>query len=310
MKDLNELLKALYEDDREKEISLTKNRNPLQVRDLYGRELGSHVRNNYDIFDPAVMSLEDEQMYADLLEAGHKKPRPLGTPNFNRIKQLFSDSHNIKDTKIVEDGFLLNKLNARAAYNPSSDTVSMSPNSFTDKYKLDEDVSDLLHELKHGTDFQGVKSETDKHLIKSMFDTNVSKDLNSNKLGLSNAENTLENHHITDSIFERGGLQRLLKGGKLGLVLPVLKAAGVAAIGHQVLGIGNKAMAGDLGPAGMEAADLATNFIPGIGEAKDALASEELGAGEDKLLAQVKNQQVMNDPEERRFSKIKALMSK
>lgn len=279
MKDLNELLRALYEGDRDKEIHLNKDLNPLQVRDIYGQNLGQFVKNNYNILDPASMSPEDEKLYADLLEAGHEKRRPV-TPNFKKIKELFKDQENLKNTKIITDKDGLDKLGARASYNYGTNEVSIHPNTFTDRYKMDGDISDVLHEFKHGTEFQGKKDNIDKHLIESMIDTNKTKDLNSfYKLkGLSNAENVLENHHIGDSIFEREGLMRLLKGKKLSTLMPLLKATGVGAMGLAAAGIGNKAMAGDFGGAGLEAADMVTDHVPGIGQIKDAIRPTELGA--------------------------------
>lgn len=56
---------------------------------------------------------------------------------------------------------------------------------------------------------------------------------------------------------------------------------GMLGAGAAAAGIGNKAMAGDLGGAGMDAADLATDYVPGLSQAKMALQSDELGKGSD-----------------------------
>lgn len=103
--------------------------------------------------------------------------------------------------------------------------------------------------------------------------------------------------------------EKLMKMVKPG-AKTLLSALPLAATGLAAAGIGSDAMAGEFGKAGMGAADLATDFMPGISQVKDVISSEELGAGEDKLLAELKNQQVQNDPEERRFSKIKALIGR
>lgn len=68
---------------------------------------------------------------------------------------------------------------------------------------------------------------------------------------------------------------------------PKLKAmlalAGPAALGLTAFGAGQKAMAGDIPGAGMDVADAATDYIPGVGEAKMALSSPELGKGSDEV---------------------------
>lgn len=68
-----------------------------------------------------------------------------------------------------------------------------------------------------------------------------------------------------------------LLSGKMG---KTLKALGILAPGIAAMGIGEKAMAGDLGGAGVDAADLATDYIPGVGQVKDAIRPEEMGNSE------------------------------
>jgi hypothetical protein len=58
---------------------------------------------------------------------------------------------------------------------------------------------------------------------------------------------------------------------------------GMLGAGAAAMGVGNKAMAGDIGGAGMDAADLATDYIPGISQAKMALQSDPLGQGSDEV---------------------------
>lgn len=70
----------------------------------------------------------------------------------------------------------------------------------------------------------------------------------------------------------------LLKNSKgFAGVLPMI---GMAGLGLAGLSIANKANAGEYGKAGMEAADTATDFIPGVGQAKFALRPSELGNAE------------------------------
>jgi hypothetical protein len=62
--------------------------------------------------------------------------------------------------------------------------------------------------------------------------------------------------------------------GKMG---KTLKALGILAPGIAAMGIGEKAMAGDFGSAGMDTADLATDYVPVVGQIKDAIRPEEIG---------------------------------
>ncbi|MFZ4411503.1 MAG: hypothetical protein ACOYOV_00370 [Bacteroidales bacterium] len=68
---------------------------------------------------------------------------------------------------------------------------------------------------------------------------------------------------------------------------PKLKAmlalAGPAAVAAGAFGIGNKAMAGDIKGAAGDTADMATDYMPGIGEAKMALSSAPLGEHSDEV---------------------------
>ena len=68
---------------------------------------------------------------------------------------------------------------------------------------------------------------------------------------------------------------------------PKLKAmlalAGPAALAAGAFGIGNKAMAGDIKGAAGDTADMATDYMPGIGEAKMALSSAPLGEHSDEV---------------------------
>jgi hypothetical protein len=70
-------------------------------------------------------------------------------------------------------------------------------------------------------------------------------------------------------------------GNKLKGFGPLL---GMLGAGAMAFGAGNKAMAGDLPGAAGDVADLATDYIPGVGQAKMALGSSPLGEGSDKVV--------------------------
>lgn len=58
---------------------------------------------------------------------------------------------------------------------------------------------------------------------------------------------------------------------------------GMLGAGAMAMGAGQKAMAGDIPGAAGDAADLATDYIPGVGQAKLALASAPLGEHSDEV---------------------------
>lgn len=58
---------------------------------------------------------------------------------------------------------------------------------------------------------------------------------------------------------------------------------GMLGSGALAMGAGQKAMAGDIPGAVTDAADLATDYIPGISNIKQALQSDPLGAGSDEV---------------------------
>lgn len=83
---------------------------------------------------------------------------------------------------------------------------------------------------------------------------------------------------INEDIPDKKGILSLLKNsGGFSKVLPALGMGATALAG---LSIANKVQAGELGDAGLEGADLATDYIPGVGQAKMALRPSELGNSE------------------------------
>lgn len=74
------------------------------------------------------------------------------------------------------------------------------------------------------------------------------------------------------------GLAGILKNKKgFSKILPML---GMGAAGLAGLSIAGKVQAGELGEAGLETADLASDYIPGVGQVKMALRPTELGTAE------------------------------
>lgn len=132
----------------------------------------------------------------------------------------------------------------------------------------DKQLGTLVHEFGHEDD--RLKGFT----ASEAFDPSLLK-----KTGAEAAEAAFGKHHAR-GFFEKEAIIDLLKNKKLATALPILKAAGIGALGASAIGIGNKAMAGEIGQAGLDTADLATDFIPGVGEAKIALTPSELGSGE------------------------------
>lgn len=78
---------------------------------------------------------------------------------------------------------------------------------------------------------------------------------------------------VVDSASKAGGF-----GKKMHSFGPLL---GMLGAGAMAMGAGQKAMAGDIPGAAGDAADLATDYIPGVSQAKLALSSSPLGEGSD-----------------------------
>ena len=75
-------------------------------------------------------------------------------------------------------------------------------------------------------------------------------------------------------------LERLNMPKSAGRFGKTLKALGILGPAIGAMAMGDKAMAGDFGGAAMEGADLATDYIPGVGEVKQAIRPEEMGNAE------------------------------
>lgn len=59
-----------------------------------------------------------------------------------------------------------------------------------------------------------------------------------------------------------------------------LKALGILGPALGAMSMSDKVMAGDFGGAAMEGADIATDYVPGVGQVKEAIRPEEMGNSE------------------------------
>lgn len=75
-------------------------------------------------------------------------------------------------------------------------------------------------------------------------------------------------------------LERLNMPKSTGRFGKTLKALGILGPAAAAMSMSDKAMAGDFGGAAMEGADLATDYIPGVGQVKEAIRPEDLGNSE------------------------------
>lgn len=75
-------------------------------------------------------------------------------------------------------------------------------------------------------------------------------------------------------------LERLNMPKSAGRFGKTLKALGILGPAAAAMSMSDKAMAGDFGGAAMEGVDLATDYIPGVGQIKEAIRPEDLGNSE------------------------------
>ena len=89
---------------------------------------------------------------------------------------------------------------------------------------------------------------------------------------------------LMDSVGEIAQDAKKVEGSSLGRLNgkfgKTLKALGILGPALGAMSVGEKAMAGDYGAAGMEAADQGLNYVPGLGEVKQAITPTELGNSE------------------------------
>lgn len=231
---IDELLKALTEDDREKEMFLMKDKTPYQTRDAFGKVLNTHINQNYDISKP-----ED-------------------------VKKLWTPGNRAIETAQIQRVSPELMGNAKASFLESKNLVKI-PNSVP----LSDITADIAHDLGHVDDF-GDKNPIYNNLKQAAHNQQTMVDempmgKYNRMTGLANAERVLENHHMGSSFFERDAIKKLIKGGKLAVsgIAPILKGGALAAAAYQVAGLGQKAMAGDLEGAASDAGEIGVDVAMG-----------------------------------------------
>lgn len=189
-----QLVKAIMDNDLEKQIFLMKDMTPLEVRDFHGAGLSELINASQNMKGNRGKLLTPKELEY----------------NSEKIKSLFANKERLKNTEILTNRPIGD--NSVASYLVNEDKVLLRPQSLTPQ----NTTSNLVHEFGHARDVNQKADRVTKNLIESMFDTNKNADLYPrNTFGLSSAEKVLENHHLTDDILERGALTRFLKGKKL-----------------------------------------------------------------------------------------------
>jgi hypothetical protein len=284
IKSMDELIKALQKarlnNDVELEKELVKNLTPRQSVGVYGKALGQTLGQNYDLLDPKT-----------------------GKPIEKKLINLFENPKKLEEIELVKDPEVLSKLfkkNPDYAGLYANNKIHVDP-----RLSIEDQLSVLAHEYGHGQDQKMFPKDFSKSFV---ADERVRNLQGTKKLldmkGLEDTENLLEEHHLTPSFFEKYGLDQIKKNKKFQLLLPMLKAAGIAGVAAKAAGIGEKALAGEFPEAAKEAAswglDEGTDKIPYVGQAKMALSSEQLGGDPES--------KAVEDPESNEFkSRLSAL---
>ena len=232
-------------------------------------------RKQREYFSNITKAVEsgDDEMLADLVR--QKTPKAIREDFTNVLGGHVNDNYD-NPLNIFENKKLLEELPVTYTNNLPKGIAGQYVKQ-NGLYLPKEDLSNLskqtgvkVHEYGHYNDLlKGFDESQPFQKTKALL----------NNTGLQAAEDAFGKHHAS-GFFEKEALADLLKNKKLATALPLLKAAGVGALGYQALGIGQKAMAGDIGEAGLDAADMGTDFIPGVGEAKMAISPTQMGNAE------------------------------
>jgi hypothetical protein len=188
-----------------------------------------------------------------------------GVKDTNDIKQHFEKPELLDDISVSENPKILTAEHANGMYLPKEKKILLNSG---------EDLATGLHELSHPYD---EKAHGFYNLTDALTGNKKAKGLDLGAKGLEAAEELNKGHFFQDGIKGLAQLKRLMKGDKLRSLLPIVGGLG---IGASALGIGNKAMAGDLGNAALDTASLAADMTPFLGEAKMAVTPSELGNAE------------------------------
>jgi hypothetical protein len=171
-----------------------------------------------------------------------------------------------------------------------------------DQSELKKHLSDYATKIKSGAastaDFSDIKNKIRASYDAGHLDKETMTDLG--KAASHNFKNRFSSKGLLDlpnKIAEKGGMVGKLEEAAapvMGKIFTSAKEAGkkvrsfgpllgMLGAGAAAMGVGNKAMAGDLSGASIDAADLATDYIPGVSQAKMALQSNEAGKGSDEV---------------------------
>lgn len=231
---------------------------PYAIRDIAEESLGEFTKGKhpYDLYErPELLKSVPINEVPDMSEHGVAKffrdkrtktpileePMSISLRNRNDRGTLLHETQHIYDLKTQPNIIQLDEM-------PDKNILSNI------KKELD-----IKRPVKSLSDLRGVEEATE------YLNPHFKPDVDKSKLG---------------KLKQFVNLERAVKGLPLKSIAPLLKATGIGALGYQAMGIGNKAMAGDFGAAGMETLDLATDLAPGIGEVKDAIRPTEMGNSE------------------------------
>ena len=261
-------------------------------------------RKQQDYYDQLRKAIQtgDEGMYSALV--GNKNPLAIREDLANALGQHINDNYdnplNIFKNKQaaeqipVEYGKLPEGVAGKFT---KTGSILMPTNNGIISNK---NTGVLTHEIDHALDNQ-------RGFISDVINPNVIK-----QLGSEAADSAFANHH-SRGFFEKGALESLLNNKKLaanaGLML---KGAGALGIGATAIGAGQKAMAGDVPGATVDAADTASYAVPYLGEARMVgdLAMGTLG-DEPTDPVSLKGSVFENDPDRiERFNKTLKILGK
>lgn len=191
----------------------------------------------------------------------------------------------------------LNEAKGRSLANMASKGIPMDG---LDKSKAADTLSDVMGNISEKSNLSDVVKKADG------FDPRINANVRGGKLDMMKKA-MQEAGDIEHAVAPEMGMLKNNKG--FAKLLPMLGMGGAALAASSMF---NKANAGDMPGAALEGADLATDYIPGVGTAKMALQSDGLNEGEDEMMQKIQEAQRAKadaqNPQARRFAKIKALM--
>lgn len=213
-----------------------------------------------------ALGSDDEEMLTDILR--NKNPLAIREDLATTLGQHVNENYD-RPLNIFENQKLLEEIPVNYTENLPSGTAGKyikEKGLYLPKENLSEFAKQTgvkVHEYGHANDdLKGFNDPQSFSRTKAIM----------KGTGLEAAENAIGKHHAS-GFFEKEALKDLLKNKKLKMIAPL-------AIGASALGIGNKAIAGEYGEAGLDTADLVTDYTPGVGQIKDAIRPTEMGNAE------------------------------